>query len=266
MIFTIYSDSLGTSADWTETQTDVVVKEGIFSVILGSVDSIPGSVFDGSTKYLGVQVESDPEMRPLKPMVSTGYAFRSQEADTAEYARVSMPDADWVIDGDNIYHLNGNVGIGTTAPRDKLHIKFGSSGTSHFILDGAIFESNTNGWWAIYCPNNGAGGLMVADSEDFDEARLYYYHVDNSWRIDGNGTREMVRINSSGNFGINTTSPTAKLDINGLTGYNQVRMRSSFTPTNTADTLGNIGDIAWDDTYFYVKTSAGWKRVALSTW
>ncbi len=71
---------------------------------------------------------------------------------------------------------------------------------------------------------------------------------------------------SSGNVGIGTTSPTAKLDVNGSTGYNQVRMRSSYTPTGTGDPNGNVGDIAWDNNYFYVKTNAGWKRVALSTW
>ena len=84
--FTIYDDSLGVTPEWTETQTEVVVKEGIFSVLLGAVDSIPASVFDGSTKYLGVQVESDPEMRPLKPMVSVAYAYQSLRADTASLA------------------------------------------------------------------------------------------------------------------------------------------------------------------------------------
>jgi hypothetical protein len=33
-----------------------------------------------------------------------------------------MPDADWTIVGDTIYHLNGNVGIGTTTPNEQLKI------------------------------------------------------------------------------------------------------------------------------------------------
>ncbi len=86
MTFSIYPDTLGSPADWTETQYDVIVKEGIFNVLLGSVDSIPSSVFDGNIKYLGVQVESDPEMTPLKPMISVAYAYRSNEADTADFA------------------------------------------------------------------------------------------------------------------------------------------------------------------------------------
>jgi hypothetical protein len=86
MTFTIYSDDEGTVVEWTEDQDSVIVKEGIFNVLLGSETPIPASVFDGSIKYLGVQVESDPEMRPLKPMVSVAYAYKSGEADTADFA------------------------------------------------------------------------------------------------------------------------------------------------------------------------------------
>jgi hypothetical protein len=69
-----------------------------------------------------------------------------------------------------------------------------------------------------------------------------------------------------GSLGVNTTSPTAKLDVLGSTGYNQIRMRTTYTPTSTSDSNGSIGDIAWDYSYIYIKTSAGWKRAALSTW
>jgi hypothetical protein len=77
MIFTIYADSLGVSDEWSEAQAEVVVKDGIFNVLLGSVDTIPSAVFDGNIKYLGIQVGADPEMTPLKPIVSVAYAFRA---------------------------------------------------------------------------------------------------------------------------------------------------------------------------------------------
>jgi hypothetical protein len=38
------------------------------------------------------------------------------------------------------------------------------------------------------------------------------------------------------------------------------------TPTSSSDIQGQVGDIATDDNYIYVKTSSGWKRSALSTW
>ncbi|MGB2768989.1 MAG: hypothetical protein WBC88_04615, partial [Candidatus Zixiibacteriota bacterium] len=89
MTFTIYADELGISDEWSETQTQVEVKEGIFNVLLGSVNPLPASIFDGSAKHLSVQVESDPEMRPLKPMVSVAYAFHSATADSALNAPVA---------------------------------------------------------------------------------------------------------------------------------------------------------------------------------
>jgi hypothetical protein len=75
MTFSIYPDTTGSPADWTETQAQVAVQNGIFNVLLGSVTPISDSVFDGDIKYLGVQIEADPEMTPLKPMVTTAYAF-----------------------------------------------------------------------------------------------------------------------------------------------------------------------------------------------
>ena len=47
----------------------------------------------------------------------------------------------------------------------------------------------------------------------------------------------------------------------------KIRMRTSYTPTGTSDTNGNVGDVAWDADYIYVKTGASqWKRAALSSW
>jgi hypothetical protein len=54
--------------------------------------------------------------------------------------------------------------------------------------------------------------------------------------------------------------------VNGSTGYNQLRLRTTFTPSSSSDASGNVGDISWDGDYIYVKTSSGWKRSALSTW
>ena len=76
--------------------------------------------------------------------------------------------------------------------------------------------------------------------------------------IQGSGT-------TRGNIGINNESPTSKLDIIETTGYQQLRLRTSYTPTSTADSDGEIGDIAWDDDYIYIKTSIGWRRSTLTS-
>ena len=78
----------------------------------------------------------------------------------------------------------------------------------------------------------------------------------------GSGTpTEALHITTSARVGILTTSPTTALDINS----DRIRIRSTYTPTDTSDSNGNTGDITYDNNYIYIKTSAGWKRTALST-
>jgi hypothetical protein len=60
---------------WSETQITVEVKQGVYSVELGSVKSITAP-FD-IRYWLGVAVNSDPEMTPLQPLSSVPYSFRS---------------------------------------------------------------------------------------------------------------------------------------------------------------------------------------------
>jgi hypothetical protein len=65
-----------------------------------------------------------------------------------------------------------------------------------------------------------------------------------------------------GNVGINTTAPTAVLDINS----DILRLRTAKTPA-TAGATGNQGDIAWDSGYIYVCVATNtWKRAELLSW
>ena len=63
----------------------------------------------------------------------------------------------------------------------------------------------------------------------------------------------------------NTSTPTSAVDVAGANGYSQLRMRTTYTPSSTADANGNTGDFSWDSNYIYVKTASGWKRAALTT-
>lgn len=74
----------------------------------------------------------------------------------------------------------------------------------------------------------------------------------------------MLSIKDVG-VGVGTGTAVSYLDVDGANGYSQFRLRDAYTPTGTADALGATGDTAWDENYFYIKTAAGWKRTALST-
>ena len=73
---------------------------------------------------------------------------------------------------------------------------------------------------------------------------------------------ERMRITSTGNVGIGTSSPTNLLDVNA----DSIRVRTAQTPA-TASATGNQGEIAWDADYIYICVATNtWKRVAISTW
>ena len=95
--FSIYNDSTSTDHIWTETQ-EVFIEDGLFHVILGSVEPIPIHKIDGADKYLGVQVDSDEEMSPRKKLLSVVHCFLSDNSNKLNGKRAS----DFVfIDQDN---------------------------------------------------------------------------------------------------------------------------------------------------------------------
>lgn len=86
-------------------------------------------------------------------------------------------------------------------------------------------------------------------------------------------TQNPVKSQLSGNLLLGATTDNGhKLQVSGsIYGRNQIEpfsqfiMAEPFTPSGTADASGEVGSMAWDEDYIYIKTSAGWKRSALST-
>lgn len=56
-----------------------------------------------------------------------------------------------------------------------------------------------------------------------------------------------------------------KLTVDGPNGYSQLQLAQTYTPSATNDSNGQVGDVAWDGSYIYIKTASGWKRASLST-
>jgi hypothetical protein len=144
VVFTIYADEAGTAPLWTETQPTVEILKGVFNVLLGSVNSIPYSVFDGSIRYLGVKVGDDPEITPRKPMVSVAYAYKCFEGGG---------DLDWTFhitdDNDTTLITKGAWGIARYGS-----VLYGNADSTHVNL-GVACTTGTSGQNYKYCTVGG---------------------------------------------------------------------------------------------------------------
>jgi hypothetical protein len=73
--FSIYGSPTGGAVLWSETQS-ITTNGGVFSTLLGSLNPIPDSAFNDSSRYLGVMVAPDPEMTPRQKLASVAFAQR----------------------------------------------------------------------------------------------------------------------------------------------------------------------------------------------
>ena len=100
--FAIYPVPIGGVALWSETNTAVQVKGGLFNVLLGSVINLPANIFDAPDRFFGVQVGTDAEMTPRQQIASVPFAVRAESADTATKAtqadRAATADAAAIAD------------------------------------------------------------------------------------------------------------------------------------------------------------------------
>ena len=156
----------------------------------------------------------------------------------------------WSVSASDISYT-GNVWIGIESPSEILNV----SGNIAIERNGEFFM---NAWsrrpFRLFT-ENGDKGALTLERDGVTQVQL---SSDPSSIGD-----TFIGLNT--NVGIGTDSPSSKLDINWGSGYNQIRLRTSYTPSWTGDINGNTGDIARDDNYFYVKTSAWRKRSALSS-
>ncbi len=140
---------------------------------------------------------------------------------------------------------SGNVGIGTASPSSRLHIWDGSSGYSFGAsTDGLIIEDSGDPQLFISGSSGNIGHIYFGDNASSSSGQLEYLHSANAMTFSTNGANERMRINSSGDVGIGTTSPAEKLDVNGNTkstgfivesGTKKIMINVSGTGTNADD-------------------------------
>lgn len=83
--FRLYDAATGGTKVWQETQTNVPITKGQFSVLLGQVTPLD-LPFDKDL-WLSIEINTDGEMSPRQRLSSVPYAYRAKVAETAQTAQ-----------------------------------------------------------------------------------------------------------------------------------------------------------------------------------
>jgi hypothetical protein len=222
LTFKIYAGALGGSPLWTQTQASVAVADGLFNVVLGGT-SLPTSLFSGADRWLGVTVGAGAELTPRMRFTSVPWALRATVADTA-LVGVGGSDGDWTIAGSNQYSaVAGNVGIGTTSPGKRLQVGSNTIPNSEGMIRLGS-RSGTNG-------SNRIWDIGVPETDGVSSGIGYSFIIDDTQNF--NEVEFMVKFDT-GNVGIGTITPEAKLTVDGnilataeISGRDQVSVTNS---------------------------------------
>jgi len=243
----LYKDQQGGSPLWLEVHNAQLDEQGRYTVLLGSTKSegLPLELFSsGEARWLGVQLNlPGEEEQPRVLLVSVPYALKAADAETLggkppsafllaektegreaaeakpeagkEAVKESPPREGVVgpINGEGTTNMvakftganaigngsifdNGFVGIGTTSPSARLHI-FEPEPTQNANVR-LMGSGQTGSWMDIFAGTAVGFGLFGYGAQPF---------------IFGTGAVERMRITSTGEVGLGTTSPNAKLSV-----------------------------------------------------
>lgn len=171
----------------------------------------------------------------------------------------SLDDHDWYEVGgtnqpdninDNIF-TQGNVGIGVINPLSRLHIGGNPSGTTRsWMVNGLLVGDDSDGaYFGLKNEGSDRKDAIIAWGDNPDENLRFLFNASGLTT-----SNEYIRIlGANGNVGINTITPSAKLEIVESTAQNALTVQKDFTGlSNTNAAFIGGTDVGFTTTGVYV--------------
>ncbi len=262
--FAIYDQANGGNLLWSETHSQVPVIGGFFNLFLGSVNSLPDTIFTGQGLWLGTAIGRG-VLLPRKKLASVPYSFRSSGGEGSGC---------WICSGNDCYFSkSGNVGIGTTSPEAKLEVNGTIKGHGGFGTGvwGTGLLCGVYGEGSVGISGKGYIGISAeADTSLSEEAIAGYFdgkvgigtnspndklevvgglRVDDYIRARDSGGLALktdegstrLYVKDTGNIGLGTTNPKNRLDVEGAMVVGSTYSGSSTAPSNGMLVQGKVG-------------------------
>ena len=134
--------------------------------------------------------------------LSTGAAFEAKYIAGANYGyQLKLDDNNNATTiflrsyGDSYLNTGGNLGVGTTSPSGKVHIKSGESGQAapSGFADDLIIEGSESTGISILTPNNSQGRIYFGDNDNEQRGYVLYDHALDVMKFSvANGNRMII--------------------------------------------------------------------------
>lgn len=157
--FALFDSDSGGAQVWSELHPAVMVTDGLFSVVLGSINPLAPGYFVGPNRYLAIRVDGGPELLPRRQMLSAAYAFHSFDSDLLEgepashyhsWTNLTNVPAGFADGTDNvgsgdITEVVAGDGLEGGATSGSATLGIADAGvTSTHLLDGTIVNADIN--------------------------------------------------------------------------------------------------------------------------